>query len=114
MLALSWPLDAGRPQAKAPAARMTAPRGRLCERAPHGDPYESCPMETVRDGGTGPVRLVIGRKKHPPLSGSAGTTWLIGNQELRNGQPPIVKIQKKHYIRHPMRALFPECARHTR
>ena len=23
-------------------------------------------------------------------------------------------LPKKHYIRHPMQALFPECARHTR
>ena len=35
-----------------------AVRGPLCERAPHGVPYERSQMETGRESGTGPVRLV--------------------------------------------------------
>ena len=34
--------------------------GPLYESAPHGVPYESCQMETRRESGTGPVRLVTG------------------------------------------------------
>ena len=37
-----------------------AVRGPLCERAPHGVPYERSQTETVRESGTGPVRLVTG------------------------------------------------------
>ena len=43
-------------------ARPRVSRRVLCERAPHGDPYENCQMETVRESGTRPVRLVTAHR----------------------------------------------------
>ena len=37
--------------------------GRLYECAPHGVPYERSQMETNRESGTGPVRLVLAQKE---------------------------------------------------
>ena len=85
--------------------------GPLYERAPHGVPYERSQMETRRESGTGPVRLAIGHIDQSNQNRDEAD-WKIRKHEehrLSTGS-----FQKKHYIRHPMRALFSECARHTR